>query len=243
MKKKNFFSIFAQAGLALAATLLISIGLVSCSKDKNKEYSKDKNKEEEDAIYMTTNIAIEGEISLRFKKGDGPITISGAEMLKSLDLDDNVSIKYKVKAQNIAVKGFVTYFDCSDCDLTYLNVNGKNLKMLFCCICKSLKNLKINNNEALETLYCFDCEELSELDLRNNLKLKILYCHGTKITGDVLKLPEVKGNKKGSLFFKYGSDTEQKLSSAQVTKIKELNWNVFHSPKNDGTWVNYFGED
>ena len=257
MEKKNFFAIFAQAGLALAAALLISSGLASCSKDKNKA--------EEDFIYMTTNIGIGGNISLSFYRGDGPITISGAKELESSDLGGMVAIKYKVKAQNIAVKGIVTQFDCSNCDLTYLNVSGKKeLKELYCnfnpalskleinnvrliflgCLgCESLTKLEAGKNKRLEYLDCSGCKELSELDLRNNSELKQLYCRGTKITGDALKLPQVKGDENGSLFFKYGSDTEQKLSPDQVTKIKELNWNVFYSPTNGVKWEEYPGED
>lgn len=34
--KTNFSALLAKAGLALAAALLISIGLASCSKNKNK---------------------------------------------------------------------------------------------------------------------------------------------------------------------------------------------------------------
>ena len=256
MKKKNFFAIFTQAGLALAAALLIGIGLASCSK----------NKADEDVIYMTTNRAIEEQITLNFEKNDGPITVAGAEVLESSELGGMVAIKYKVKTQDIAVKGFVTQFDCSNCDLTYLNVRGKKeLKELYCNFNPALSKLEINNvhliylgclgcvcltkleagkNKRLEYLDCSGCKELSELNLRNNSELKQLHCRGTKITGDALKLPQVKGNENGSLFFKYGSDTEQKLSPTQVTKIKDkLNWNVLYSPTNDGNWVEYPGED
>ena len=62
MKKKNFFAIFTQAGLALAATLLISIGLASCSKDKNKT--------EEDVIYMTTAMNVGDNFELNFNEDD-----------------------------------------------------------------------------------------------------------------------------------------------------------------------------
>ena len=236
MKKKNFFAIFAQAGLALAAALLISTGLASCSKDKNKT--------EEDVIYMTTAMNVGDNFEFVFNEDDEPI-VEGAEKLESNYYGLFLDIKYKLKAQNIAVKGTVTRLECPSCNITYLNANGtKGLEVLSCRNNPALSKLELNNSKQLKYLDCSACKNLSNLDLRNCPRLSNLRCEGTKISGNNLSLPSKMGKSAGLLYFKTGSDTEQKLSSTQVAKIKdELNWNILYSPTNNGNWEEYPGED
>ena len=257
MKKKNFFALLAQAGLALAAALLISIGLASCSKDKNKT--------EEDVIYMTTAMNVGDNFEFVFNEDDEPI-VEGAEKLESNYYGLFLDIKYKLKAQNIAVKGTVTRLECPSCNITYLNANGtkglevlscrnnpalsklelnnSKLREIFCYSCDNLSKLELNNSKQLKYLDCSACKNLSNLDLRNCPRLSNLRCEGTKISGNNLSLPSKMGKSAGLLYFKTGSDTEQKLSSTQVAKIKdELNWNILYSPTNNGNWEEYPGED
>ena len=66
------------------------------------------------------------------------------------------------------------------------------------------------------------------MDLRNNPKLTYLECYGTKITGENLKLPDVKGMGGGELRFKIKGDDKQTLSAKQVENIKNLGWAVYY---------------
>ena len=257
MKKKNFFAIFTQAGLALAAALLISIGLASCSKDKNKT--------EEDVIYMTTAMNVGDNFELNFNEDDEPI-VEGAEKLESNYHSYNLSIKYKLKAQNIVVKGTITWLNHSGYNITYLNANGtkgleelscrynpalsklelnnSKLRTINCYNCENLSILELNNSKQLKHLGCSSCKNLSNLDLRNCPRLRSFRCEGTKISGNNLSLPSKMGKSAGLLYFKTGSDKEQKISSAIVKKMREdLGWNVLYCPGNNENWVEYPGED
>ena len=254
MKKKNIFAIFAQAGFALAAALLISIGLASCSKDKNKV--------EEDVVYMDTELEKDKDFVLAIDENDGPIFVEGAELIKSEKDGGWLQILYKVSAKKLIVRGEFTRLHCGDCSLSYLDVSKKkDLKELY-CEDNGLPNLDVSKNKQLEILHCYDNTDLSNLDvsknpqlreldctgcglsaldLRNNPKLTYLECHSTKITGENLKLPDVKGIGGGVLRFKASRDDNQKLSVEQVGKIKNLGWKVFFYK--DGSWQEYNGED
>ena len=219
MKKKNFFALLAQAGFALATALLISIGLASCSKDKNKV--------EEGVVYMTTELEKDKDFALAIDENDGPIFVEGAELLGSLKGGGWLQIFYKVSAKKLIVRGEFTKLHCNSCSLSYLDVSKKkDLKELY-CEDNGLPNLDVSKNKQLRELDCTGCG-LSALDLRNNPKLTYLECHSTKITGENLKLPDVKGMGGGELRFKVSGDDNQKLSVKQVENIKNLGWAVYY---------------
>ena len=211
MKKENIFALLAQAGFALAAALLISIGLASCSKDKNKT--------EEGVVYMTTEKEMNDFLNLNIDENDGPIFVEGAEVEASAKDEGWLKSRYKVSAKKLIVRGKFTRLDCSTCSLNYLDVSKK----------KDLKELR-----------CLD-NGLQKLDVSNNPKLTHLECQSTKITGENLKLPNVKGIGEGVLRFKVSGDNDQKLSVKQVENIKNLGWKVFFYK--DGSWQEYNGED
>ena len=218
MKKKNFFALLAQAGFALAAALLISIGLASCSKDKNKV--------EEGVIDIVTTTDIGGEIVLRVGKGEESlIVVDGADKVnKPVAVEGEwLKITYKLTKQSLSVKGKFTAFNCSFCRLTSLDVSKH----------KNLKNLVCSSNSALGTL-----------DLSKNPKLKHLNCFSnSELSGDdSLKMPDVRGIGGGTLYFKANSETKRKLSQAKVKTLKEdLGWEVFFYK--DSRWQAYDGED
>ena len=239
MKKKNFFALLAQAGFALAAALLISIGLASCSKDKNKV--------EEGVIDIVTTTDIGGEIVLRVGKGEESlIVVDGADKVnKPVAVEGEwLKITYKLTKQSLSVKGKFTAFNCSFCRLTSLDVSKhKNLKNLVCSSNSALGTLDVSNNKQLTHLDCSACA-LGTLDLSKNPKLKHLNCFSnSELSGDdSLKMPDVRGIGGGTLYFKANSETKRKLSQAKVKTLKEdLGWEVFFYK--DSRWQAYDGED
>lgn len=239
MKKKNFLALLAQAGFALAAALLISIGLASCSKDKNKV--------EEDVIDIVTTTAIGGEIVLRVGKGEESlIVVYGADKVnKPVAVEGEwLKITYKLTKQSLSVKGKFTAFNCSFCSLTSLDVSKhKNLKNLVCSSNSALATLDVSNNKQLIHLDCSACK-LSKLDLSKNPKLKHLNCFSNDgLSGEnALEMPNVKSIGGGTLYFKSNFETKRKLSKTKVKTLKEdLGWEVFFYK--DDSWQAYDGED
>ena len=214
MKKKNFFALLAQTGLAFAAALLISSGLASCSKDKNK------NKMEDGVIYMATKFATENEIELCIGKDDKSIDVMGAEKTGSETTEGEwLKIKYKLTAQELAVKGDFTKFTCNNCGLNYLYVGKK----------KELTKLDCSQNK------------LTRLDLSQNKQLTHITCERNLISKDenfILPNESVSG---GKIYFKVSEDAlNQRLSQKKVTDIKALGWEIYNYVI---SWEDYKGED
>ena len=201
MKKKNFFAHLAQTGLALAAAVLIGMGLMSCNKEKNKPGPDPKN---EGVITMTTDKNSGDEITLEFDKDDAPVLEGATKKGEETINGDWKNQAYTIKAQNITIKGKVTRLDCSGCDLTSLDVS-KSTK---------LTSLNCSNNS------------LSALDVSKNTKLFYLFCYGNKLKAATLSLPDLKGKEQASLYFRHEKIKTQKLTRQQVEEIKKLNWTV-----------------
>lgn len=166
MGKYIFSSALAQAGLAIAAALFISLGPVSCSKDKNKPKSA------QSVITMTTSKDPEDIIMLKFGKYEAP-NVEGA--IKMEKLSDG-TIKYKLQSKDLIIRGNVTKFTCSKCQLTSLDVSNNPELTFLSCVDNSLTDLDVSKNQMLTFLDCGK-NSLESLDLSNNPKLKMLNCN------------------------------------------------------------------
>jgi len=75
----------------------------------------------------------------------------------------------------------LTFLDCSDNQLTSLNVNqNKKLKELICFF-NNISFLEVEGASALETLKCFR-NNLTSLNVSQNINLKLLHCNTNVLT-------------------------------------------------------------
>ena len=157
---------------ALLATLLASSTLLA-----------------EGVITMTTSRTVGGIISLRID-ANGDITIEGVK--ETLQTEDKV-VYYTLTSQTITIRGDVTSFDCSDNQLTSLDVSKNTSLTDLDCFNNQLMSLDVSKNTALTTLYCFD-NQLTSLNVSRNRALTTLSCGGNQLTSlDVSKNTALEG--------------------------------------------------
>ena len=109
--------------------------------------------------------------------GDGRISIAEAEACTYLDISessisDMSEIKYFTN---------LTYLNCSDNQLTYLDVSHNAQLTFLGCFNNQLSQLDVSNNAKLTTLECSH-NQLLQLDLNKNAQLKMLYCGANQLT-------------------------------------------------------------
>ncbi len=83
--------------------------------------------------------------------------------------------------QGIEFFGSVYWLQCSDNQLTELDVSHNTALQELYCGNNQLLKLDLSHNTALEHLACGE-NRLTNLDVRNNTKLKYLYCSKNKLT-------------------------------------------------------------
>ena len=143
----------------------------------------------EGVITMTTSRTVGGIISLRID-ANGDITIEGVK--ETLQTEDKV-VYYTLTSQTITIRGDVTSFDCSDNQLTSLDVSKNTSLTDLDCFNNQLMSLDVSKNTALTTLYCFD-NQLTSLNVSRNRALTTLSCGGNQLTSlDVSKNTALEG--------------------------------------------------
>ena len=143
----------------------------------------------EGVITMTTSRTVGGIISLRID-ANGDITIEGVK--ETLQTEDKV-VYYTLTSQTITIRGDVTSFDCSDNQLTSLDVSKNTSLTDLDCFNNQLMSLDVSKNTALTTLYCFD-NQLTSLNVSRNRALTTLSCEGNQLTSlDVSKNTALEG--------------------------------------------------
>ena len=75
----------------------------------------------------------------------------------------------------------MTYMDCPDSRVTFLDVSKNTALLALCCVENELTSLDLSKNTKLEELICAD-NGLKSLDLSKNIKLKSLYCGENELT-------------------------------------------------------------
>ena len=143
----------------------------------------------EGVITMTTSRTVGEIISLRID-ANGDITIEGVK--ETLQTEDRV-VYYTLTSQTITIRGDVTRFDCSDNQLTSLDVSKNTSLTDLDCFNNQLMSLDVSKNTALTTLYCFD-NQLTSLNVSKNRALTTLSCGGNQLTSlDVSKNTALEG--------------------------------------------------
>ena len=124
------------------------------------------------------------------------------EYLKKFDTDDDTFLstaeRRDVTEINVSNKGITTlegisYFpnlkklDCSNNQLTELDVSKNTELVTLDCSGNELTSLDVRQDAALKELYCYE-NQLTELDVSQNTKLKLLQCYSNQLTSlDVSK--------------------------------------------------------
>ncbi|WP_299369278.1 hypothetical protein [uncultured Porphyromonas sp.] len=131
----------------------------------------------EGLITMTTSRTVGGIITLRID-ANGDITIEGVK--ETLQTEDRV-VYCTLTSQTITIRGDVTELDCSDNQLTSLDVSKNTSLTDLDCFNNQLMSLDVSKNTALTTLYCFD-NQLTSLNVSKNRALTTLSCGGNQLT-------------------------------------------------------------
>ena len=125
----------------------------------------------EGVITMTTSRTVGGIISLRID-ANGDITIEGVK--ETLQTEDRV-VYYTLTSQTITIRGDVTRVDCSDNQLTSLDVSKNTALTKLYCFSNQLTSLNVSKNTALKELYCGE-NQLTSLDVSKNTALTTIEC-------------------------------------------------------------------
>ena len=162
MSKHLRIWLFVLLGTLLASTTLLAQGVIT----------------------MTTSQRVGEEIYLRIK-ANGNVTIDGALEVGKTDNLDRKS--YRLTIQTITIRGDVTELDCSDNELTSLDVSGCSSLRTLDCSWNQLTSLDVSQNTSLTELEC-PFNQLMSLDVSKNTALTGLYCSENLLTSlDVLK--------------------------------------------------------
>ena len=108
--------------------------------------------------------------------GDTP-TLSGATGTPK----SGEEVTYALTAKNVTITGDVTYFDCSDNQLTALDVSKNTALKGLNCTDNQLTELDVSKNTALTELYCFNNQQTA-LDVSKNTALTDLDCSHNQLT-------------------------------------------------------------
>ncbi len=111
------------------------------------------------------------------RNGDGKISQTEAESVKSLDLSS------KEISDMTGIENFTNLdsLDCSRNDLTFLNVSKNTSLEYLDCHYNKLSSLDVSAITSLDYLHC-GSNELTNLDISNNPNLGYLYCGHNQLT-------------------------------------------------------------
>ena len=155
MSKHLRIWLFALLGTLLASTTLLAQGIIT----------------------MTTSKAVGETVKLRIE-ANGNVTIEGVKELPQLGKDKK---NYTLTSQTITIHGDVTKLDCSDNQLTSLDLPKSTVLTWLWCSGNQLTSLDVSKNTALTKLGC-SFNKLTSLDLPKNTALTTLYCDRNQLT-------------------------------------------------------------
>ena len=131
----------------------------------------------EGIIIMTTSKTVGEEIFLKIE-ANGNVTIEG---IKEAPETGDKFFVYTLTSQTITIRGDVTTLDCSNNQLTSLDVSGCTALAKLSCSRNQLTSLDVSKNTALTTLWCSD-NQLTSLDVSKNPALTQLDCSSNQLT-------------------------------------------------------------
>jgi len=86
---------------------------------------------------------------------------------------------------NISSNETLTYLDCRNCRLTSLDVSNCPALQTLRCFSNPLTSLDVSKNWILKELYCSN-NQLSDLDLSNNALLEFMDCRSNSLSTEAL---------------------------------------------------------
>lgn len=201
---------------------------------------EDETPEQVYRVLMTTSRNIDEYIGLSMQTNGEDIEIVGAEY------DSPGS--FKIKSQNIEIKGKITKLDCYSNDLTMLDVSQEPELTELYCDDNKIATLKLGNLSKMTRLYCggnqigsidltqmpklqdFSCwgNSLTSLNLSKNAELVSLICRDNKISGTLdlnsnPKINQVNCYNNEITFIKLAPNTELKHIELQRNNINGEN--------------------
>ena len=130
----------------------------------------------EGVITMTTSKTVGEEIFLKIE-ANGNVTIEG---IKEAPETGDKFFVYTLTSQTITIRGDVTTLDCSNNQLTSLDVSGCTALAKLSCSRNQLTSLDVSKNTALTTLWCSD-NQLTSLDVSKSPALTQLDCSSNQL--------------------------------------------------------------
>ena len=158
---------------------------VAIAESKNWSTKKYKSDTKESIFYrgaelimsFTTAKAVGEKIKLYMLYEGAAPTLSGATGTPK----SGEGVTYTLTSQTVTIRGDVTYLNCSDNQLTALNVS-KNTEMIYLnCSRNQLTALDVSKNTELTYLICWG-NQLTALDVSKNTALKRLSCSENQLT-------------------------------------------------------------
>ena len=176
---------------------------------------------------------------------------------------------YTLTSQTVTITGDVTYFDCSNNQLTTLDVSQNTALENLWCTDNQLTTLDVSKNTALTGLYCYnnpltaldvskntaltvlDCynNQLTALDVSQNTALTWLSCTGNQIKGEEMTrlvngLPDLTGKNPGEFTVLQEPDLEGNIClKSDVAIAKGKNWITKKYNSDIEAYVAYEGEE
>lgn len=140
--------------------------------------------------------------------------------------------EYKLGSQTITIHGKIHYFDCSNNDITKLDVSQNPVLSNLGCAYNQITELDIRHNPLLEGLNCQE-NRISELKIGNNPELHTVYCFLNKLSEEKMGklingLPDCTGISPSIIrAIKLGDNIEANIiTKNQVNIAKSKNWLV-----------------
>ena len=136
----------------------------------------------------------------------------------------------------------LVYLDCTDNQLTSLDVSGcNNLLMLYCSLNK-LTSLDVSGCPMLNSLYC-NGNQLSSLDVSGCPELYWLYVYQNQIKGAAMDalIESLPTASNGQMAVVYNENEGNVMTEAQVAAAKAKGWTPQYY--NGTEWIEYEGGD
>ena len=126
---------------------------------------------------MMTSKAVGEKINLAIK-ANGNVTIEGVGETPQLDGKNH---RYTLTSQTVTIRGHVASLDCSDNQLTGLDLTRSTALITLYCSNNQLTSLDLSKNIALTKLDCHD-NQLTSLDVSGFSTLTTLWCSSNQLT-------------------------------------------------------------
>ena len=168
----------------------------------------------EPVITFTTSKKIGKRITLS-EMQDEPL--STGLKIEGATLVNGSSNSYVLTAQTVKIIGYCTSLDCSENDITSIDLSKNSVLTYLNCYSNALTSLDLSNNSGLTELYCYS-NQLTSLDLSKNSALTYLGCSSNQLTS----LDLSKNSKLTELYCGHNQLTSLKLPK-DAEKLSEIN--------------------